>query len=97
MLRGMNMRLSTGHQVGSDFWEVGNDFVGLNANLVQLRALLNGWGDGEEDGDEVLGKAEADVTLVQSEPVVEGPRELKREEEVRVVRHFLRIFGEVPE
>lgn len=44
-LRSMDLRVPSGNLVGWDFTEVGDDFVGANADLSRLRATLNGWGD----------------------------------------------------
>lgn len=40
VFHGMRRCLPTGHPVSWDFSEVGNDFVGSNADLIQLRTVL---------------------------------------------------------
>lgn len=94
----MSRRLPVGQPIGSDFSEVGHDFV------VQRRpssgpCTLSGWNEEDEDDGEVLGEAEIDGTNIQ--PDETNMRQLRRElnldEECRVVCRYLSIIGEFPE
>lgn len=50
VLRGMDRQLPVKYPTGWDWSEIDDEFTGLNADLVQLHALLNWWG-GEKVND----------------------------------------------